>query len=459
MKNIRKAILAAASVVLSASVMSCGGSSDKKPVDKLDAATRAELASLAAKDSRLTGELENKKIKWMANWGFNTDGHAEYVVFQERYGGEIEAVIVDWEDRYNKLATAINGDEGIDFFPAGDADAFPKGAIKSMFVPVDDYIDFSSELWADVKDINDSLVWDGSHYIMCTDISGGNTVVVYNKKTIDEYSLDDPAQLYAEGKWDWNSFKKMLDDFCDPENNLYGIDGFWTEAALSMTTGVPYVGLENGKLVNNLRNPSLERVQNFMAELYKDGCVIDKSKYGWKEMPTFIGEGKELFYPCGLWSLYKPDSEWKKTFGDDAFFVPMPKDPEADQYYIPANVEGYLMVRGGKNPEGVAKFAECKRATLLNSELMKIGDQLLIDSYGWTPEMISMRDELNKLAYANPMFDYYPGVGDSIADTLDSGEVGIRASLQGGVSWAETVGACYGVIDSLIEDANNGEIS
>ena len=34
-----------------------------------------------------------------------------------------------------------------DFFPADDMDAFPKGAIKAMFEPIDDVVDFSSDIW------------------------------------------------------------------------------------------------------------------------------------------------------------------------------------------------------------------------------------------------------------------------------------------------------------------------
>jgi len=457
MEKIKKLIVTLAAISLAAAAVSCNdsGKTEKKE-DKLDSVTREELASIAAQDPRLTGELENKTIKWMANWGFSTDSHIDLVVFQERYGGNIEETIIDWEVRYEKLATAINGDEGIDFFPAGDADVFPKGAIKSMFAPVDEYVDFSSELWKDVKNANDMFVWDGKHYLLCTNLSGGNTAVFYNKKTIEEYGLDDPQELFENNNWTWDTFKKILDDFVDPENGLYGIDGYWTEAALSLTTGVPYVGLENGKLVNNLKDPALERVQNFMAELYKDGCVIDKSMFDWSEMPSFIGEGKELFYPCGLWAIYKYPEEWQKTLGKDAFFVPMPKDPKADKYYIPTTAEGYMMVSGGHNPEGVAKFAECKRAVMLNEGLNGIGDELLIKTYGWTPEMIAMRDKMWDMANENPVFDFYAGVSADITGTLDSAETGIRASLQGGVSWAETVGSCYSVIDALIEDANNG---
>ena len=455
MKKVKRFIIAAAAVMIAASSASCSKGETEK-VDNLDSATREELASISAKDERLTGELENKTIKWMANWGFSTDRHADLVVFQERYGGNIEETIIDWDVRYEKLATAINGDEGIDFFPAGDSDVFPKGAIKSMFQPVDDYIDFDSELWKDVKQANDMFLWNGKHYVICTDLSGGNTVVFYNRKTIDEYGLDDPKELFESGNWNWDTFKKILDDFVDPENGLYGIDGFWTEAALSLTTGVPYIGLENGKLVNNLKDPAIERVQNFMAELYKDGCVIDKEQFDWKEMPSFIGEGKELFYPCGLWKIYDKPEVWQKTLGKDAFFVPMPKDPKADKYYIPATVEGYMIVSGARNPEGVAKFADCKRAILLNEGLQNIGDELLLKTYGWTPDMVEMRDKLTEMAQENPIFDFYMGVSSDVGDTLDRAETGIRGSLQGGTSWAEKVGACYSVIDALLEDANNG---
>lgn len=457
MKKSKKVLSVIASLLLVASAVSCSSAQENSSqIDKLSTATREELASLAAQDERLTGELENKTIKWMANWNFRTESNTDLVVFQERYGGNVEQVIIDWKVRYEKLATAINGDEGIDFFPAGDTDAFPKGAIKNMFVPVDDYIDFDSELWIDMKEANDKFLWNGKHYVICTDIDGGNTAVFYNRKTIEEYGLDDPAELFEKGEWTWDTFKKLLDEFVDPENGLYGIDGYWTEAALSITTGVPYVGLENGKLVNNLKDPALERVQNFMASLYKDGCVIDKEQFDWSDMPSFIGEGKELFYPCGLWAAYKESSEWKKTFGEDMFFVPMPKDPESDKYYIPATANGYMMVSGGKNPEGVAKFAECKRVVMLNGQLNKIGDDLLIDSYGWTTEMVNMKNKMTQMASENPVFDFYMGVSSDVADTLDSGETGIRASLQGGVSWAETVSTCYKVMDSLIQDANSG---
>ena len=108
--------------------------------------------------SALLAVAENKTIKWMATWDINPDASGknkptELVVFEEKYGGNIEYHQVTWENRYEKLAESISSGEGIDFFWAGDMDAFPKGAVRGMFTSVDDYIDFSKPLWKDVKDM------------------------------------------------------------------------------------------------------------------------------------------------------------------------------------------------------------------------------------------------------------------------------------------------------------------
>ena len=49
----------------------------------------------AKSDERLTGELENKTIKWLSTWDINSDATGkttpvELAIFQERYGGKIE---------------------------------------------------------------------------------------------------------------------------------------------------------------------------------------------------------------------------------------------------------------------------------------------------------------------------------------------------------------------------------
>ncbi len=458
MKKTRLAIAA-----LIAATMGCGmlaGCGDSSSYKSLDSATAAEVAEIASQDERLTGELSNKTVKWLANWDINPDGSGkntpiELAIFQSRYGGKIEFTNSDWDNRFEDLANRITGGEGIDFFPASDLDVIPRGAIKEMFVPIDDYIDFNDPLFTDMKPVMDRFMWNGKHYVIANAVSGDNCCVIYNRDTMEENGLDDPAKLFNEGKWDWKAFQNQLKQFCDPENGQFGIDGWWFEAGLSATCGVPYIDLKDGKLVNNLKDPAIERLQNWMYELGSSNAVaIGVGDFGWTAMPNYIGEGKTLYYPCGLWAVYCEKSQWVANFGENMMFVPMPKDPNASEYYIPCGLDGYVMVKGGQNPEGVAKFAACKRVTITNDRANELATQQLFDDYGWTQEMVDMKKKLDEMAQAHPFYDFFKSISTDITDILDSNETGIRATSKGQVQWSEVVGAVNSTIDAFLKQAN-----
>lgn len=458
MKKVKAFVSALLITAMSLSLFACGDKdADEPKYDKdLDSSTREAINNIATQDELLTGELENKTIKWMATWDINPDGTGknvptELAVFQERYGGEVEYHQVTWANRYEKLAEAINSGEGVDFFSAGDKDAFPKGAVRGMFTPIDDYIDFTSPLWEDVQDINDAVMWNGNHYMAIVQTTGDNCAVIYNRKTIEEAGFEDPAELFAKDEWTWDTFEEMLQGFVDTENQRYGIDGWWFEFALMNTTGVPAIGLEDGKLVNNLGDESMERVQNWLYELNTTGCIaIGVGDYGWTDKPAYIGEGKTLFYPCGLYQFYTTPDTWKTAFGEDAFFVPMPRDPDADEYYVPVGMDSYVFVKGGQNPEGVAKYLDCKRYVLLNEDVRAIADQQMIDDYGWTEEMVEMKNSMQELADANPFIDFSAGVSTDCGSLLDSN---LRNSARG-TPWNETYDSIYATVDTYIEEIN-----
>lgn len=455
-------MLLAAVVMLSATLAAtgCGGKNEESNFKQMDSMTREEIASLCAADERLTGELENKTIKWLSDWDINPDTTGkstpiELAMFQERYGGQVQWYKCAYGERYDQLANYINSDEGIDFFYAGNFDAFPKGAIRGIFVPCDDYIDFDSEIWAPVKETNDASMWKGQHYMVTVEATGDDCAVIYNRDTIQELGFEDPAELFKKDKWDWDTFEKMLEAFVDIDNGKYGIDGWWFEAGISATTGVPYIGMKDGKLVSNLADPAIERAQNFMYDLYnKNAVAIGVGDFGWTSKDYLIGEGGTLFYPCGLWALYTDAGQWKKTFGENCMFVPMPRDPEADAYYVPSKLNAYLFVNGGHNPDGVAKFLNCKRLSLMNDSIKKIANQAFVDDYAWTEEMIEMKNAMDDLALANPMVDYKSAVTTDLFDMLDSSEYGVRAASRG-TPWNETLSTIKDAVAAMVDEANN----
>lgn len=456
-----KAFLAALLALTAAlSVTACGEKeASSNPYANVDVAedVRNQIKENVMSSDLLTDEeIENKTIKWLSDWDINPDASGknkptELVAFEEKYGGSIEFIQCTFDNRYEKLAEMINSGDGVDFFYGGNMDAFPKGAVRGMFVPVDDYIDFSSPLWEDVREVNDSLLWNGKHYCTIVQTTGDKAACVYNKKTVQEAGLDDPAELYEKGEWTWDTFREMLQSFVDIENQHYGIDGWWYEFGLMGTTGVPAVEINDGKLISNIGDPAMERVQNYLYDLYSTGCIaIGVGDYGWTAHPEFVGEGKVLFYPVGLYPFYTEPEQWKTMFGEDAFFVPMPKDPDADEYYIPVGMESYCMVKGGQNPEGVARFLECKRFAILDEATKAVADQQFLDDYGWTQEMVEMQHSMQELADENPFLDLSTGVSTDCAELLDNN---LRNSARG-TPWNETYDAIYATLETYLEEIN-----
>lgn len=460
MKKVKAFLASLLAVVTVVTMTSCSGSgASSNPYADVDVTNEVRnkiKENVMNTDLLPSEELENKTVKWLSDWDINPDASgknkpSELVAFEEKYGGNIEFIQCTFENRYEKLAEMINSGDGVDFFYGGNMDAFPKGAIKGMFVPVDDYIDFSSPLWQDVREVNDSLLWNGKHYCAVVQTTGDKVACVYNKKTVQEAGLTDPADLFAKGEWTWDAFQKMLLSFVDADNEKYGIDGWWFEFGLIATTGVPAVEIENGKLVSNISSPAMERVQNYIYDLYTTGCIaIGVGDYGWKDHPEYISEGKLLFYPVGLYEFYKEKTSWTKKFGEDAFFVPMPKDPNANAHYVPVSMESYCMIKGGQNPEGVARFLDCKRFVLLDEPTKKVADQQFLDDYGWTEEMVEMQHSMQALADDNPFLDLSTGVSSDCADLLDTY---LRKTARG-TPWNETYDAVSAALDVMLEEAN-----
>lgn len=82
-----------------------------------------------------------------------------------------------------------------------------------MFQPIDDYIDYDDPLWAGMKYMADTFFSvGGKHYIFITDVMA-NSVVVYNRRIMDEWGFDDPAELFYNNEWTWDKMMEMSMDF------------------------------------------------------------------------------------------------------------------------------------------------------------------------------------------------------------------------------------------------------
>lgn len=467
MKLAKRLMAASLALMMAVGMASCSksGSSDTKsvaPGKDLNSSQKDKIGELASKLPDV--KLDNTTIKWMAHYDINpTDGKVKspaIELFKQKYNGKVEFVQTSWDSRYTDLATAVLGNTSPDFFPADDMDTFPKGAIKAMFQPIDDYVDLNSDLWAKTKAACDSFMFNGKHYIAVVGTSP-NYVCMYNKTTMKENGYEDPADLFAKGEWDWDVFTEMCLDFTDSEAEKYALDGYWYSKAISESCGVPMIGLEDGKVVSNMADPKIEKVQTMMYNLQKNGVVFPRSDNNWKTRGDGAnGEGLgsylTLFIPIGLWAI-EDTVEKTKTFGDmeagEIMFVPMPKDPDSDTYYLSSRVSGYNICTGAPNPQGVSAFLNC--AVIANQEVQDINTEILKNDYKWSDEMLEMREKVLELCNTNPVFDLQEGVSPELSSLMLN--VSQATMISGGneTTWTACRAEYEKSVEWTLKDANS----
>ena len=419
-----------------------------------------EAAALEDTMSQLQDvELENKTIKWLAHYDLNpsSNGASKSVgleMFEKKYGGEIQYYPTTWENRFNDLSTYVLGGEGIDFFPGDDTANFPKGIVSGMFQPVDDYIDMNSAIWQNTKDAMELLNFGGKHYEFITTVTA-EAVVIYNKATIEANGLDDPWDLYEAGEWNWDTFKQMLLDFVDEDSDQWGLDGFWAEKALFLSAGVPSVQSVDGNLVCNINDATVEKAMNYQYDLYTNGLVFPREQFAWSEQPSFMGEGRQLFYICGAWTVQAAPETWSTSIDpEDLGLAPVPSPADSDPWQG-ATLGGYALCKGAQNPAGVALFAECQILGSNDESAIAISDRKAMDDYGWSQELIDKNKAINEIARQYPIVDLAAGCSTDIASlTTDGGDtIGLRAALHG-VDWATNREAIADTVIMLVDEVD-----
>lgn len=406
-----------------------------------------------AANSLLTDkELENKTIKWLAHYDLNPDsrGGSKSValeMFESKYGGNIEYVPTTWENRWSDLSTHVLGGDGVDFFPF-ETRAVPKGIVSGMFVPVDDYIDLNSDIWQETAPFMENFVFGGKHYELCTGVTP-EAVVIYSKKTINENGYDDPWELYQAGEWNWDTFKEMLTDFVDPDNDHYGLDGYYYQKALGTSSGTSVVRVNNGLMELTLDSPQLDAAMNLAEDMYAHGLFFDKSLFNWSEQSQMMGEGRQLFYFCGSWTL--ESDQWSLGIEpEDAAMVPVPCCPDYDAAYsiIP---DGFMLCKGTANPEGVARYAECCIAASLDENARNISDEKKKKDFHWTDELLEQYYECNNAAKEKPFYDMSYGISDDFVSTVTDY---VMYKPFEGASYAQGKEATREVGQTLVDEVN-----
>lgn len=319
--------------------------------------------------------VEGRTVYWLGDYDLNPakgkGRSAAIAMFEDLYGAKVEWIPCDYNDRYTVLSSRLQAGEPVDMMEF-DVNAMPDGVQQGLFAPLDGYIDFKDVIWKDCLDEIDLFLWQGSHYVVPYAVSD-TLLLAYSRKVCEENELADPYTLYTEGKWDWDAFMGMMQDFLaknESRTKRYGIAGSFGQALLQ-STGLTVIESDGKRLTSRIDAPELEAAGSLMAEIRKQG-LYDATLY--RCFPT---KGNVLFFGLGERLLGESNAENPDA---DLMAVPFPKMTGADSHYLSGSFEAKMLVKGSDKPEAVAAYITCERMARTDEEYTAKTKELALET-------------------------------------------------------------------------------
>ncbi|MCD8107693.1 MAG: ABC transporter substrate-binding protein [Oscillospiraceae bacterium] len=468
----KKIIALALAVIMILALVGCGSTS--REIVQLTLSSEDSEKILAAAGIMLPDaedtDAAGTTIQWFSwyddfhNYSDEEIVNTGYWTFTNKYGCEVEWIECTWSTRFDELANLVLSSQSPDFYP-GNSNTFPIRVLKGMFQAVDTYVDYDDPLWAGMKEYTYSYYsLKGRPYIICYDNATGD-VVIYNRRVMEEFGYDDPAELYYNDEWTWDVFYEMCVDFSDEDEDRYALDGWFYFTGLIYSSGTTPViyNTETHHYESNIDDPRLERAANLLYDLSKNDCVYPWWNNNWSLRNGIEGSGMKegllLFYIGGIDEITGTVSEISAVWGDitdgEVMFAPLPRDDDGDgKYYTESYPSGYCIVTNASNPEAVALLAACDRFKVLDPTVISVDEMQLRDTYLWTQEMLDMYETVYDLCTdPDSILVGIDGVSDKLSSVISSFTAGYHYEEVS--TWAQLKESYSDMLDYYIDELNS----
>ncbi len=233
--------------------------------------------------------------------------------------------------------------------------------------------DFKQDHWLNIYD-DTAVLFSGERYGASAAFANPYTHgfgVYFNKRLIEELNLDDPYELMAQGKWNWDTFSAMVaksmkdinSDAVFDNSDIYGVtgglDGGMT--AFFLANGLDMLKIsKEGTVTYGMTDPNVIPTLTKMKKMFgAPGAYY----YGGGDASLctemFIN-GQVTFY-LNLTTRGQALREMNDDFG----LVPIPMGPDVDHYYsaIDHNTPIVCVPKSIDNPEATGLILEAMAGT------------------------------------------------------------------------------------------------
>ncbi len=314
----------------------------------------------------------------------------------------VDVHVTSYAERQTDLARLIQSDDSPDAYMSEVNFAYNCIDYESqlMYTPVDDIIDFSLAEFAKYEQTQKQTTVGKSNFVPVYDTQLIN-LLWYRASVIKTSGLEDPWELYEKDEWTWSKFLEMCEKFTDKENGKHTVDGYNVNVPLWTTTGVPLVGLSDGKLNSNFRDEKIIKAMDYLrlfAPTQKGYRYPREIENSWSPSYSDWTDGNTLFFSDGswryddIWQKYKKRNKWSD---DEINFVPYPRFDDEQTYYQGVNINSFVFPKGSKNPEGYKSLIYACAFEANDAGQKSIARQKKKSEYDWNDKLLDRLDKVN----------------------------------------------------------------
>ncbi len=290
-----------------------------------------------------------------------------YDLFEKKYNGTIKKDGLGYSGFTQKVAANQAAGKVYDIIFLYETE-YPALITADCATPVTDYIT-TADLWKGAKEggfseaVIQDFSWNGEAYAL-----GGNYLqaiycVFYNKKIFKENRMEDPETLYAQGKWTWEKFLEMGQEYVKanpgkyfmPSLAGYSIKGF----VPTYNTGL--VTMKDGVAKENTADKQLYKAFEMLQKMhYGSARIADTASGGQTPYNNFVNGTTATFLgSAGEWKTLYEKINKNSVFGgtnDNLGMVIAPKGNGSPNYGLCSN-QAYVAGKGTSDPRAVICYA------------------------------------------------------------------------------------------------------
>lgn len=356
-------------------------------------------------------------------------------------GGKITYIMSpDWNQRYTNLTVKMSTGQQLDAYCSTTQDC-PTLPLKGLFLPVDEYLEDNDYISAKLS--KEAFGFEGKTYGFAQKCRSVPFVILYNKTLFENNGVKTPGEYYAEGNWNWSTFRALAKEMTQDLNNdgktdQYGFSSWYLHPFICSAGLTDYIGADK-KLT--LTDSKFTKTMNFLQEMgFKDKSLITNGG-------SFV-EGK---LAMTAERTYYVQQYAAQGLEDEIDFVPFPlaEDNKSDTRYM-YWVDGLSILSNTVNAEATATFLKDYWAVAYAEWYEQ---QQFADEYwkgGYTNEQKQIMEDMVPYSVCMPS-QGYQNFTQTVKDKL------LEDIITKGLSISSTIASYSPSLQAIVDDAHSAK--